>query len=135
MKYDAGMTGFHKDIVAAIKSMIHGDSDKVAELAAEGSPVPLKDYLREHHGKTFHGGNKFDCMSSAFLVKFDTVIPSFSYPGRRFQRLSENILRRSSPRTSLPMMISRPTKIPLNSFAIPLTRARSSVRSGTRARL
>ncbi len=74
MKYDAGMTGFHKDIVAAIKSMIHGDSDKVAELAAEGSPVPLRDYLREHHGKTFHGGNKFDCMSSAFLVKFDHII-------------------------------------------------------------
>ena len=74
MKYDAGMTGFHKDIVAAIKSMIYGDSDKVAELTAEGSPVPLRDYLREHHGKTFHGGNKFDCMSSAFLVKFDHII-------------------------------------------------------------
>lgn len=74
MKYDAGMTGFHKDIVAAIKSMIHGDSDKVAELAAEGSPVPLKDYLRVRHGKRFHGGNTFDCMSSAFLVKFDDII-------------------------------------------------------------
>ena len=74
MKYDAGMTQFHDDIVSAIKSMIHGDIDKVAELAAEGSPVPLRDYLREQHGRSCHGGNKFDCMSSAFLVKFDHMI-------------------------------------------------------------
>lgn len=74
MKYDSSMTQFHGDIVSAIKSMIHGDVDKVAELAAEGSPVPLRDYLREQHGRSFHGGNKFDCMSSAFLVKFDHMI-------------------------------------------------------------
>ena len=74
MKYDSSMTQFHEDIVSAIKSMIHGDVDKVAELAAEGSPVPLRDYLREQHGRSCHGGNKFDCMSSAFLVKFDHMI-------------------------------------------------------------
>ena len=74
MKYDSSMTQFHGDIVSAIKSMIHGDIDKVAELAAEGSPVPLRDYLREKHGRSCHGGNKFDCMSSAFLVKFDHMI-------------------------------------------------------------
>lgn len=74
MKYDSSMTQFHEDIVSAIKSMIYGDIDKVAELAAEGSPVPLRDYLRERHGRSFHGGNKFDCMSSAFLVKFDRIL-------------------------------------------------------------
>lgn len=74
MKYDSSMTQFHEDIVSAIKSMIHGDVDKVAELAAEGSPVPLRDYLRERHGRSCHGGNKFDCMSSAFFVKFDHMI-------------------------------------------------------------
>lgn len=74
MKYDSSMTQFHGDIVSAIKSMIHGDVDKVAELAAEGSPVPLRDYLREQHGRSFHGGNEFECMSSAFLVKFDHMI-------------------------------------------------------------
>lgn len=74
MKYDSSMTQFHGDIVSAIKSMIHGDVDKVAELAAEGSSVPLRDYLREQHGRSFHGGNEFECMSSAFLVKFDHMI-------------------------------------------------------------
>lgn len=74
MKYDSSMTQFHEDIVSAIKSMIYGDVDKVAELAEEGSPVPLRDYLREQHGRSCHGGNKFDCMSSAFLVKFDRIL-------------------------------------------------------------
>lgn len=74
MKYDASMTQFHGDIVAAIKSMIHGEEDKVAELAAEISPVPLKDYLRDNHGKCFHGSNRFTAMSSCMLVTFDHVI-------------------------------------------------------------
>lgn len=74
MKYDASMTQFHGDIVAAIKSMIHGKEDKVAELAAEISPVPLKDYLRDNHGKRFHGSNRFTAMSSCMLVTFDHVI-------------------------------------------------------------
>jgi hypothetical protein len=68
------MTQFHGDIVAAIKSMIHGEEDKVAELAAEISPVPLKDYLRDNHGKRFHGSNRFTAMSSCMLVTFDHVI-------------------------------------------------------------
>lgn len=74
MKYDASMTQLHGDIVAAIKSMIHGEEDKVAELAAEISPVPLKDYLRDNHGKRFHGSNRFTAMSSCMLVTFDHVI-------------------------------------------------------------
>jgi len=74
VKYDASMTQFHGDIVAAIKSMIHGEEDKVAELAAEISPVPLKDYLRDNHGKRFHGSNRFTAMSSCMLVTFDHVI-------------------------------------------------------------
>nr|DAR92156.1 MAG TPA: Protein of unknown function (DUF3102) [Caudoviricetes sp.] len=68
------MTQFHGDIVAAIESMIHGEEDKVAELAAEISPVPLKDYLRDNHGKRFHGSNRFTAMSSCMLVTFDHVI-------------------------------------------------------------
>ncbi len=74
MKYDASMTQFHGDIVAAIKSMIHGKEDKVAELAAEISPVPLKDYLRDNHGKRFHGSDRFTAMSSCMLVTFDHAI-------------------------------------------------------------
>ena len=74
MKYDASMTQFHGDIVAAIKSMIHGKEDKVAELAAEISPVPLKDYLRDNHGKRFHGSDRFTAMSSCMLATFDHAI-------------------------------------------------------------
>lgn len=74
MKYDAGMTQYHDDIVSALQDMLHGEIDKIAELAAEGSPVPLREYLRNNHGKTSHGGNRFDAMSSCFLVIFDHVI-------------------------------------------------------------
>ena len=74
MKYDAGMTQYHDDIVAALRDMLHGEMDKIAELAAEGSPVPLREYLRNNHGKAIHGGNKFEAMSSCFLVPFDHVI-------------------------------------------------------------
>lgn len=74
MKYDAGMTQYHDDIVSALQDMLHGEIDKIAELAAEGSPVPLREYLRNNHGKKFHGGNRFDAMSSCFLVIFDHVI-------------------------------------------------------------
>lgn len=74
MKYDAGMTQYHDDIVSALQDMLHGEIDKIAELAAEGSPVPLREYLRNNHGKAFHGGNRFDAMSSCFLVIFDHVI-------------------------------------------------------------
>lgn len=74
MKYDAGMTQFYDDIVAAIKDMIHGETDKVAELTADISPVPLREYLRNNHGKRFHGGNRFECMSSCMLVVFDHTI-------------------------------------------------------------
>ncbi len=74
MKYDAGMMQFHDDIVAAIKDMIHGENDKVAELTAEISPVPLREYLRNNHGKCIHGGNRFECMSSCMLVVFDHTI-------------------------------------------------------------
>lgn len=74
MKYDAGMTQYHDDIVAALRDMLRGEMDKIAELAAEGSPVPLREYLRNNHGKAIHGGNKFEAMSSCFLVPFDHVI-------------------------------------------------------------
>lgn len=74
MKYDAGMTQYHDDIVSALQDMLFGEIDKIAKLAAEGSPVPLREYLRNNHGRTIHGGNKFDAMSSCFLVIFDHVI-------------------------------------------------------------
>lgn len=74
MKYDASMTQFHGGIVAAIKSMIHGDVGKVAELAAEGSPTPLREYLKERYGKRYNGKNEYDAAPSGFTVHFDHYI-------------------------------------------------------------
>lgn len=85
MKYDASMTQFHGDIVAAIKSMLYGDSDKAKDLAADSSPTPLREYLKKEHGTKLHGGNRFDCSSSCFLVIFD----------RRINELGETRLQMS----------------------------------------
>lgn len=74
MKYDAGMTQFHGDIVAAIKSMLYGDSDKAKELASDSSPTPLREYLKKEHGARYHGGDRFDCSCSCFLVVFGSRI-------------------------------------------------------------
>ena len=112
MKYDAGMMQFHDDIVAAIKDMIHGENDKVAELTAEISPVPLREYLRNNHGKCIHGGNRFECMSSCMLVVFDHTInnsgekklqlswsqvTSFirKYPAEIFNEVKENEVKKT----------------------------------------
>lgn len=114
MKYDAGMTQYHDDIVAALRDMLHGEMDKIAELAAEGSPVPLREYLRNNHGKAIHGGNKFEAMSSCFLVPFDHVINnkgdsklglswsqviSFirKYPAEIFNEVKENEVKKTFP--------------------------------------
>ncbi len=114
MKYDAGMTQYHDDIVTALRDMLHGEMDKIAELAAEGSPVPLREYLRNNHGKAIHGGNKFEAMSSCFLVPFDHVInnkgdsklglswsqvTSFirKYPAEIFNEVKENEVKKTFP--------------------------------------
>lgn len=74
MKYDASMTHFHGDIVKAIRSMIYGDVAKVAELAAEGSPTPLREYLKERYGKRYNGKNEYDAAPSGFIVRFEHYI-------------------------------------------------------------
>lgn len=74
MKYDSSMTQFHGDIAAAIKSMIYSQEEAVMKLASDGSPAPLREYLRDQHGRSRHGGNKFDCTPQNFSVKFDAII-------------------------------------------------------------
>lgn len=74
MKYDSSMTRFHGDIAAAIKSMIYGQEEAVMKLASDGSPAPLREYLKEQHGKCSHGGNKFNCTPQNFSVRFDAII-------------------------------------------------------------
>lgn len=49
MKYDASMTEFHGDIVAAVRLMCGKDTD--ARSNSEGaSPAPLRDYLKNRYG-------------------------------------------------------------------------------------
>lgn len=49
MKYDASMTEFHGDIVAAVRLMC--GKDTVARSNSEGaSPAPLRDYLKNRYG-------------------------------------------------------------------------------------
>lgn len=73
MKYDSSMTQFHGDIVSAIKAMIFPGKAKAKELASEGSPVPLREFLKIY-GKDRFGGRNFECTPNAFFVVFDNII-------------------------------------------------------------
>ncbi|MGN1134706.1 MAG: DNA-directed RNA polymerase subunit alpha C-terminal domain-containing protein [Oscillospiraceae bacterium] len=73
MKYDSSMTQFHGDIVSAIKAMIFPGKSKAKELASEGSPVPLREFIKRY-GKDRFGGRNFECTPSAFFVVFDNII-------------------------------------------------------------
>ncbi len=56
MKYDASMTQFHGDIVAAVKLMCGNDT--IARSNSEGaSPAPLRDYLKEQYGYNGRSAN------------------------------------------------------------------------------
>lgn len=52
MKYDSGMTHFHKDIIAALRYMLKDDSEITEKFSSkDGSPAPLRDYLKQKYGK------------------------------------------------------------------------------------
>lgn len=66
MKYDASMTEFHGDIVAAVRLMCGKDTD--ARSNSEGaSPAPLRDYLKKRYG------NNGKCSNG---VMYTPLIPS-----------------------------------------------------------
>lgn len=75
MKYDSGMKQFHKNIAEAVKAMLRkSELDEVKGLLGDGSPVSLREYLKETHGVSHHGGNKFDCSPQNFSVRFDSFL-------------------------------------------------------------
>lgn len=80
MKYDSGMTQFHKDIIAALRYMLKDDSEITDKFSPkDGSPAPLRDYLKLNYGKPYssHVGNgmRYSCnFSKGFELTFDTIL-------------------------------------------------------------
>lgn len=80
MKYDSSMTHFHKDILAALQYMLKDDSEITEKFSPkDGSPAPLRDYLKQKYGKSCasHIGNgmRYSCnFSKGFELTFDTIL-------------------------------------------------------------
>ena len=80
MKYDSGMTYFNKDIIAALQYMLKDDSEITEKFSPkDGSPAPLRDYLKLNYGKPYssHVGNgmRYSCnFSKGFELTFDTIL-------------------------------------------------------------
>lgn len=81
MKYDSGMKAYYNDIAAAIRSMLGKKGfEEIRELAGDSSPVPLREYLKEQHGKVHHSGScpdmpfMFACTPQNFMLEYDHAI-------------------------------------------------------------
>ena len=76
MKYDASMTQFHGDIVAAVRLMCGKDTD--ARSNSEGaSPAPLRDYLKNQYSNSGRGDDGFMYLcypSKGMEIKLDREI-------------------------------------------------------------
>ena len=76
MKYDANMTEFHGDIVAAVRLMCGKDTD--ARYNSEGaSPAPLRDYLKNrygYNGKCSNGVMYQNTPSKGMEIKLDREV-------------------------------------------------------------
>ncbi len=68
MKYDSGMTYLHTDIAEAINRTVSGNEDKVRELAADASPVGLREFLKEKYASSYRGNNLCRCTPQNFMV-------------------------------------------------------------------
>lgn len=80
MKYDSGMTHFHKDIIAALRYMLKDDSVINEKFSPkDGSPAPLRDYLKQKYGKIcashIGDGIRYSCnFSKGFKLTFDIIL-------------------------------------------------------------
>lgn len=80
MKYDSSMTQFRKDIIAALRYMLKDDSEITEKFSPkDGSPAPLRDYLKLNYGKPYssHIGNgmRYSCnFSKGFELTFDIIL-------------------------------------------------------------
>lgn len=61
MKYDSGMTYYHTVILLALQHMLRNNSEITEKFSPnDGSPAPLRDYLKHEYGKPhtgFYSGN------------------------------------------------------------------------------
>lgn len=72
MKYDSGMTGFNKDIIAVLRYMLKGNKEITEKFSPnDGSPTPLREYLKNKYGKscTSHIGDgmRYSCKAASGL--------------------------------------------------------------------
>lgn len=80
MKYDSSMTHFNKDIIAALQYMLKDDSEITEKFSHEnGSPAPLRDYLKQKYGKScashIGGGMRYSCNATKGLeLTSDTIL-------------------------------------------------------------
>ena len=79
MKYDSGMTQFHKDIIAALRYMLGNDSEITEKFSPkDGSPAPLRDYLKTFYSKSFDepvsDKLRFTCTPTNFKIAFDDML-------------------------------------------------------------
>lgn len=80
MKYDSGMTHFHKDILAALRYMLGNDSEITEKFSPkDGSPAPLRDYLKLNYGKPYSSyigdGMRYSCnFSKGLELTFDIIL-------------------------------------------------------------
>ncbi len=80
MKYDNGMKQFHNDIIAALRYMLKDDKEVAQKFSPkDGSPVPLRDYLKQKYGKIcashIGDGMRYSCnFSKGLELTFDIIL-------------------------------------------------------------
>lgn len=80
MKYDSGMTHFRSDIIAALCHMLGNNTEIIQKFSSnDGSPAPLRDYLKQKYGKSYTShigdGMRYSCKTTTgFELTFDTIL-------------------------------------------------------------
>lgn len=80
MKYDSGMTQFHKDIIAVLRYMLKDDKEITEKFSpGDGSPAPLRDHLKQKYGKLcashIGDGMRYSCNATKGLeLTYDTIL-------------------------------------------------------------
>lgn len=85
MKYDSGMTNFRGDIIAVLQYMLKDDKEITEKFGpGDGSPAPLRDYLKQKYGKLcashIGDGMRYSCnFSKGLELAFNPIINNSDY--------------------------------------------------------
>lgn len=80
MKYDSSMKPFRNDIIAVLRYMLKDDKEIAEKFSPEdGSPAPLRDYLKNRYGKIrashIGDGMRYSCnFSKGLELTFDIIL-------------------------------------------------------------